>query len=75
VQGVGDQLLAGAGLAAHQDRGVARGDLRHLLVDGLHRPAVADDIAEVVALLQLLAELHVLLQQPLALGLDEPMHA
>ena len=50
-------------------------DLGHLLVDRLHRPAVADDVAEVVALLQLLAELAVLLDEPLALRFHQPLHA
>ena len=75
VQRVRDQLLAGARLAANQHRGRGAGHLRHLLVEGLHRPAGADDVAEVVALLQLLAQLRVLLLQPLPLGLHQALDA
>ena len=50
VDGVRDQLLAGARLAANEHRGVGRGHLRHLLVHLAHRPARADDAREVVAL-------------------------
>ena len=63
VDGVGDELLAGAGLAANHHGGVGRGRLPHPLEDLLHGVAVADDVAHLVALLQLLAQLLVLLQQ------------
>ena len=69
-----DQLLAGAGLAAKEHRRVGARDLRDLLVDALHRAAVADDPGEVVALAQLLFEVRVLVDQPLVLRGDEPLH-
>ena len=49
-------------------------DLRDLLVDALHRAAVADDPGEVVALPQLLLQVRVLVDQPLVLRGDEPLH-
>ena len=73
VDGVRDQLLAGARLAANQHGGVGRGHLRHLLVHLAHRPAGADDAREVVALLQLLAQVRVLVDQPLLVFLDQPL--
>ena len=74
VNGVGDQLLAGARFAAQQHRRVGAGDLRNLLVDLAHRPARADQVREVVALLQLLPQVRVLVDQPLLVGLDQPVH-
>ena len=56
VDGVRDQLLAGARLAADEHGRVGRRDLRDLLVHLPHRPAGADDVREVVALAQLLAQ-------------------
>ena len=49
-------------------------DLRHLFVDPLHRPAVADDVGEVVALLELLPQVRVLVDEPPVLRRDEPLH-
>ena len=65
VDGVGDQLLARARLAADQHRRVGPRHLRHLLVHLRIGPLVPTDVAEGVALLQLLAELAVLVDQPL----------
>src|SRR6202011_547734 len=45
-----------------------------LLVGLLHRAAGADDVAEVVALLELALELAVLVEQAAALLLDHPVH-
>ena len=74
VDRVGDQLLAGAGLAAQQHGRVGARDLRDLLVDLPHRAARADDVREVVALFQLLAQVRVLVDEPLPVGLDQPVH-
>ena len=52
---------------------LVRGDLRHLLVHLAHRAAAADDAREVVALLQLLAQLRVLVDQPLLVLLDQAL--
>ena len=67
---VRDHLLAGARFAADEHRGVGPRDLRHLLVDLLNRRAVADDVAERVALAQLVAQVLVLLGQLVAVRLD-----
>ena len=75
VDGVGDELLAGPRLAAHEHRGVGRRHLRDLGVDLPHGAAGADDVGEVVALLELAAQVDVLLGQPLALGVDEVVDA
>ena len=69
-----DQLLAGARLAADQHRGVGARDLHHLLADCVHRAAGAEDLREVVALAQLPLQPHVLLHQPLAVRLEQPLH-
>ena len=70
VDRVRDHLLAGARLAADEHRGVGPRHLRHLLVDLLDRRAVADDVAERVALAQLVAQVLVLFGQLVAVGLD-----
>ena len=75
VDRVRDELLAGAGLAADEDGRGARRRLRDLLVQLLHRPAVADDVLQLVAALQLALELRVLVEKPPALGLDEALDA
>ena len=51
VDGAGDQLLAGAGLAADQAGRVALGDLLHHRQHRLQRAAGADDAVEVVDVL------------------------
>ena len=73
MNGVRDQFLAGARLAANQHGRVGAGHARNLLVDLPHRPARPDDAREVVALAQFLAQVRVLVEQPLALGVDEPL--
>src|SRR5262245_58143576 len=55
VEGVGDQLLAGARFADDQDVGVALGDAFDSLVDHLHRLRRADD-ARIFAPLDVTAE-------------------
>ncbi len=74
VDGVRDQLLAGARLAAQQHGRVGARDLRDLLVDLPHRAAGADQVREVVALLQLLPQVGVLVDEALLVGLDQAVH-
>ena len=69
------QLLAGARLSPDEHGGARGGDLRHLLVDRLHGPAAADDVADVVALGQLAPELGVLVEEALPLRLHEVVDA
>ena len=64
VQGAHHQLLAGAALALHQDRGLRRGHPPHLCADGPQGAADADDVVEGVALVQLLAQGGDLAPQP-----------
>ncbi len=52
VNRLGDQLLAGAALALDQDGGAAGRDLGDEVEEPEHRLALADDVFEVVALLQ-----------------------
>ena len=73
VDGVRDQLLAGARLAADEHRRVRLRDLRDLLVHQPRRTAGADDVGEVVALAQLLPQVGVLVEQPPPLLLDQPL--
>ena len=63
VDRVGDQLLAGAVLALDQDVGLARRDALDQLEQLLHLLALADDVRELVAILELLLELLVLALQ------------
>ena len=46
MDGLGDQFLAGAGLAENQDRGLTRGDRCHLVEDLLERRTVTNDLGE-----------------------------
>ena len=69
---VRDHFLAGAGLAADQHRRVRARHLRDLLVHLLNGRAVADDVAERVAIAQLAAQVLVLFRQPDAVGLHRP---
>jgi hypothetical protein len=73
VDRVRDQLLAGAGLASDQHRRARRRDLCDLLVHLSHRPAVADEVRQLVALLELQAQVDVLVEQPAPLRLGEPV--
>ncbi len=59
VDGLGDDLLAGAALALNQDRGTAGRDLRDQVEDAQHDLAFAHDVGEVVALLEGALELKV----------------
>ena len=57
VDGLGDELLAGAALALDQNSRAAGRDLRDEVEEAQHRLALADDIFEVVALLERALEL------------------
>ena len=70
---VRDQLLAGARLAADQHRGVGAGDLGDLIEHLAHRPAGADQVGEVVLGLQLLAQVRVLVDEPLPLRFHQAL--
>ncbi len=59
VNGLGDQFLAGAAFALDQHRGAAGRDLGHQVEDAQHGFALADDVGEVVALLEGALELQV----------------
>ena len=76
MDGAGNQLLAGARLAADQDRGVALGHLLHDGEDGLQRAAGADDAVEVVDVLLRVPEVvDLVLQAPVLDGLfDLELH-
>ena len=63
VNGPGDQLLAGAGLALNQHGAVHRRDQLEALEDLLHRRALADHVVEPVAIAKLRAQFGVLLPQ------------
>ena len=67
---VRDHLLARPRFAADEHRRVGPRHLRDLLVDLLDRRAVADDVAERIALAQLVAQVLVLLGQLVPVGLD-----
>ena len=60
VNGLGDELLAGAAFALDQNGGAAGRDLRDQVEDAQHDFAFADDVGEVVALLEGALELKVL---------------
>jgi hypothetical protein len=74
MDGVGDELLARPRFAADGHRGVGPRHPRDLLVHLAHRPARADDAREVVALAEFLAQVRVLVDQALPLGVHEPLH-
>jgi hypothetical protein len=76
MNGVGDQFLAGAGLAADQHRGVPLGHLADQLEDAPHALGVADDLLEAVLLAHLPAQGVALVRQPpaLALGVAQQAH-
>ncbi len=52
VDGLGDELLAGAALALDENGRAAGRDLRDEVEEAQHRLALADDVLEVVALLE-----------------------
>ncbi len=59
VDGLGDELLAGAAFALDEDGGAAGRDLGDEVEDAQHGLALADDVGEVVALLEGALELEV----------------
>jgi hypothetical protein len=63
VDGLGDEFLAGAGIAGDQDGRAAGGDLGHQVQLLDHALALADDIGEAVALLQGALEVGILVFQ------------
>jgi hypothetical protein len=71
VNRVSDELLARARFASKEDGGVGSGDASHLFVHLAHRAAGADQVREVVALLQLLPQMSVLVDEPLPVRFDE----
>ena len=75
MNGLRDQLLAGARLTADEHRRIRARHLRHLLVHQPHRAAGPEDVGKVVALPQLALEVRVFLAQPLALGIDHALNA
>ena len=70
VDGLRDELLAGARLAADEDGRVGARHLHDLLADLPHRAARSEDVREVVALAQLVAQAVVLVDEPLAVRLE-----
>ena len=58
VDGLGDQLLAGAAFALDQHGGAAGGDLGDEVEEAQHRLALPNDVFKVVALLEGALELH-----------------
>ena len=68
-----DELLAGAGLALNQHRGVGRRDGLHLLEDALQRCALPDDLLEVVFGADFVFEVELLLVQLILQLLDLPI--
>jgi hypothetical protein len=74
VNGVRDEFLAGARLAANQHGGVGLRDLGHLLVHLPRRTAGPNDVREVVALAQLLPQVRILVGEPPPLLVDHPLH-
>ncbi len=52
VDGFGDELFAGAGLALNEDGGTAGGDLGYGVEEAEHGLGLADDVFKVVALLE-----------------------
>ncbi len=60
VNGLGDKFLAGSAFALDQNRGAAGRHLRNKVKDAQHDFAFADNVGEVVALLERALELQVL---------------
>jgi len=71
VNGAGDQLLAGPGLAQEQDGRLGRGRPGRQAVDLHHLGREPDDVLEAVPVAERLPEAHVLLGQPSLLELYE----
>ena len=74
VDGLRDELLAGARLAADEDGRVGARHLHDLLADLPHRAARSEDVREVVALAQLVAQPVVLVDEALAVRLEQRLH-
>ena len=72
MDGVGDELLAGPRFAPDEHGGVGARDLGDLLVSLPHGAAGSDQVGEIVALLQLVLEVHVFVEQAFALVFDGP---
>ena len=73
MDGVRDELLAGARLAPDEHGRVGLRYLCHLLVHPTGQAAGADDVGEVVPLPELLPQVRVLVEQPPPLLLDQPL--
>src|SRR5258707_14926739 len=65
MNGPGEELFAGTGFAANQNRRIAAGDLGHLRQDGGERGRGADNLLEHRGLVDLLSQRDVLLLQSL----------
>ena len=68
---VGNQFLSRTGFSAQQHRRVCPGHLSYLFVDLAQRMRVTDDVTKIVALAQLLLQMHVFIQQALLVGFDQ----
>ncbi len=66
MDGLGNQLLAGAAFAADENGGARRCDLRNQIEQREHFVALADDVGEVVALLERALELNIFFAQAAA---------
>ena len=73
VNRVGDELLAGARLAANEHGRVGPGHLCDLFVDLPHGAARAHDVREVVAFAQLLPKMRIFLDKLLPFRLNQPL--
>ena len=71
VNCVGDQFLSRTRFSAQQHGRVCPSHLRYLFVDLAQRIRVADDVTEIVALAQLLLQVHAFIQQALLVGFDQ----
>jgi hypothetical protein len=67
VDGVGDEFLADAGLAADEHGGVGGGDLRDEVEGGLHGAGTANHVCRAEFCLQLVLEAGILLEQAVTL--------
>jgi len=70
VQGPGDELLPGAGLAPDEDRRVARRHAGHLVEQSAQRRSAAHDLLDIVLAAKLLLQIDVLGVQPVAQALQ-----
>ena len=72
MDGIGDQLLARARLAADQHRGIPFGHLPDLLEDDAHLVGMPDDVGKAMLGLDLLAQIVALLAQGPLFGRHPP---